>query len=26
MPAKRYWEIDLARGIAVVTMILFHSA
>ncbi len=26
MPAERYWEIDLARGIAVVTMILFHSA
>ena len=26
MAAKRYWEIDLARGIAVVTMILFHSA
>ncbi|CVK32815.1 membrane protein of unknown function [Methanoculleus bourgensis] len=26
MPAERYWEIDLARGIAVVTMIVFHSA
>lgn len=26
MPAERYWEIDVARGIAVVTMILFHSA
>ncbi|KLK87792.1 hypothetical protein SZ63_09255 [Methanoculleus sediminis] len=26
MPGERYWEIDLARGIAVVTMILFHSA
>jgi len=26
LPAERYWEIDLARGIAVVTMILFHSA
>jgi len=26
MAAERYWEIDLARGIAVVTMIVFHSA
>ena len=26
MPGERYWEIDLARGIAVVTMIIFHSA
>ncbi len=26
MPAERYWEIDLARGVAVVTMIVFHSA
>ena len=26
MPVERYWEIDLARGIAVVTMIIFHSA
>ena len=26
LPAERYWEIDLARGIAVVTMIVFHSA
>ncbi|NLA38195.1 MAG: DUF1624 domain-containing protein [Methanomicrobiales archaeon] len=26
MPAERYWEIDLARGIAVVSMIIFHSA
>ncbi|MDV4342912.1 DUF1624 domain-containing protein [Methanoculleus sp. YWC-01] len=26
MPGERYWEIDLARGIAVVTMIVFHSA
>ena len=26
MPGERYWEIDLARGVAVVTMIVFHSA
>lgn len=26
MPGERYWEIDLARGVAVVTMIIFHSA
>ncbi len=26
MPGTRYWEIDLARGVAVVTMIIFHSA
>ena len=26
MPGERYWEIDLARGIAVVTMIVFHAA
>jgi uncharacterized membrane protein len=26
MPGERYREIDVARGIAVVTMILFHSA
>lgn len=26
MPAERYWEIDLARGVAVVMMIVFHSA
>ena len=26
MSAERYWEIDLVRGIAVVTMIIFHSA
>jgi uncharacterized membrane protein len=26
MPGERYWEIDVARGFAVVTMIVFHSA
>ncbi|MDK2915460.1 MAG: hypothetical protein PWR25_17 [Euryarchaeota archaeon] len=26
MPGERYWEIDLARGAAVVTMIVFHAA
>ncbi|HQC34484.1 MAG TPA: heparan-alpha-glucosaminide N-acetyltransferase domain-containing protein, partial [Methanoculleus sp.] len=26
MQGERYWEIDAARGIAVVTMIVFHSA
>jgi len=26
MREERYWEIDLARGIAVVTMIVFHAA
>ncbi|KAF5085044.1 heparan-alpha-glucosaminide N-acetyltransferase [Methanoculleus horonobensis] len=26
MPGERYWEIDLARGVAIVTMIVFHSA
>jgi uncharacterized membrane protein len=26
MPLERYWEIDAVRGIAVVTMIIFHSA
>lgn len=26
MPGERYWEIDVVRGIAVVTMITFHSA
>ncbi len=26
MPGERYWEIDVARGVAVVTMIVFHSA
>jgi uncharacterized membrane protein len=26
MPAERYWEIDAARGVAVVTMIIFHTA
>ncbi|BBL68522.1 heparan-alpha-glucosaminide N-acetyltransferase [Methanoculleus chikugoensis] len=26
MSGERYWEIDLARGGAVVTMIVFHSA
>ncbi len=25
-PAGRYWEIDTARGVAVITMILFHAA
>ncbi len=26
MRQERYWEIDLVRGIAVVTMIIFHAA
>ncbi len=26
MPGERYWEIDVARGVAVVTMIVFHAA
>jgi len=26
MPGERYWEIDIVRGIAVVTMIIFHAA